>query len=173
MASKSYALEASEKASQVMVGTAHTLIWGDLVTKQQISTSGFLNTLAEDFVPLRDAKVLFLAPAQQMAPVDRAVVYVKLEEILLFFEMAGTDVLPPETEVRRYEPVEAIVGSFQIDASILKSPLANLQTMLIVSKDNYMPLYRATLRHVAKPWLGAIPADIMMLRRDHMTMSVR
>ncbi|HSJ53673.1 MAG TPA: hypothetical protein VLC52_07965 [Anaerolineae bacterium] len=170
---KSYTLETGEKASQVIVGTAHTLMWGDLVTKEQISVSAFLNTLAEDFVPLHDVKILFLAPTQQVPPVERATVHLKLEEILLFFEMAGTEALPEETHVRRYEPVEAILGSFRLEGSILKSPLANLHTMLLVSKDPYLQLYRASVRHVAKPWLGTIAANLMLVRRDSLLVAVR
>jgi len=170
---KSFTLEAGEKASQVMVGTAHTLMWGDLVTKEQISVSAFLNTLAEDFVPLHDVKILFLAPAQQVPPVERPTVYVKLEEILVFFEMAGTEPVPEETHVRRLEPVEVILGSFHLEGSILKSPLANLHTMLLVSKDPYLHIYRASFRHVAKPWLGTMAADVILVRRDGLTMAVR
>jgi len=169
---KSYTLEAGEKASQVMVGTAHALMWGDLVTKEQISVSAFLNTLAEDFVPLHDVKILFLAPVQQMPPVERVMVHVKLEEILMFFEMAGTEAAPQETHVRRLEPVEAIIGSFHLEGSILKSPLANLHTMLLVSKDPYLQLYQATVRHVAKPWLGTMTANVILVRRERLIMAV-
>ena len=173
MAQKPYTLEPGQKASQVMVGTSHTLLWGDLLTKEQIPVSAFLNTLAEEFVPIYDAKILFLAPTQQMPPVERPVAYVKLEEVILFFEMANSDPLPEETEVRRFEPVEAIVGSFQIEASLIKSPIASFETMLLVSKDPYLFLYRGTVRHVAKPWLGSIAAEIFLVRRDALTLTVR
>jgi hypothetical protein len=84
MNEKSYPLRPDEKVSQVMVGTDHVLIWGDLVTRESVRLSVFLNTLAEDFVPLHDVKILFLAPAQQVAPKERASLHVKLEEITLF-----------------------------------------------------------------------------------------
>ena len=170
---KSYTLEAGEKVSQVMVGTAHTLVWGDLVTKEQVSVSVFLNTLAEDFVPLHDVKILFLAPTQQVPPVERAMAHVKLEEILLLFELAGAEAPPEETHLRRYEPVEAILGSFHLEGSILKPPLANLQTMLFVSNDTYLQLCRASIHHVAKPWLGTMTAGVAYVRRDSLIIAVR
>jgi hypothetical protein len=170
---KSYILEAGQKASQVMVGTAHTLMWGDLVTKEHVSVSVFLNTLAEDFVPLHDVKILFLAPSQQVPPLERVMVHVKVEEILLFFAMAEAEVPPEETHVRRYEPVEAILGPFHLEGSILKSPLANLHTLLLVSKDPYVQLCRASIRHVAKPWLGTMAADVAFVRRDCLIIAVR
>jgi hypothetical protein len=169
--SKSYTLASDEKATQVMIGTSDVLLWGDLVTKEQAVISAFLNTLAEDFVPMRDVKVLFLAPTQQHSPAERRSVHVKLEEILLFFAVANPEPLPQETEVRRLEPIEAIVGSFQIEGAILKSPIASLDTMLLVSKDAYMPIYKAQIRHVAKPWLGAFAANIVMVRRDRLTIA--
>jgi hypothetical protein len=151
-----------------MVGTSDLLIWGDLITKEQVRISGFLNTLAEDFVALHDAKVLFLAPTQQVAPVDKAVIYVKLEEILFFYTMADLEPLPEESEVRHYEPVEFFVGSYRIEGSILKSPIATLLNLLLVAKDQYIPVYQAKISHVAKPWLGVFAASMLQLRRDRL-----
>lgn len=168
MAQKSYTLEPGEKATPVMIGTSDALIWGDLVTKEQVQMSAFLNTLAEDFVPLHAVKILFLTPRQQMAPLERPLIYIKLEEILLFFSMAGGDTVPGETEVRRYETCELIVGSYQVEATILKSPIANMQNLLLVSKDLYMPFYRATIRHASNPWLGTFNTDAVQLRRDRL-----
>ena len=172
MSPKSYILDPSEKATPVMLGTPDLLLWGDLVTKQHVSITGFMNTLAEDFVPVRDAKVLFLAPAQQAAPLERSVVYVKLEKILLFFSMGEQAELPEESEVRRYEPIEAIVGPFQVEGEIVKSPIATLQNLLLVSKEAYMPIYKATIRHVAKPWLGTFTANMVQLRHNRVTIAL-
>jgi hypothetical protein len=173
MSERSYTLKPGEKATKVMIGTSDLLIWGDLVTKEQIRVSSFLATLAEDFVPLQDAKILFLAPAQQAAPVDRPTIYVKLEEILIFYAMGDEEPLPEETEVRRYEPVEAIVGSFQIEGALLKAPIATLQNLLLVTKEDYMSIYQAKIRHVAKSWLGTFSGNMLLVRRDRLTMAVR
>jgi hypothetical protein len=173
MDGKSYTLEADEKATQVMIGTADMLMWGDLVTKEHARIGAFLTTLAEDFVPLRDVKILFLAPAQQVAPVDRAMVYVKLEEILLFYSMSDPVPLPEETEVRRFEPIGVIIGSFQIEGTILKSPVTSLQNLMLVSKDPYLPVYQATVRHVAKPWLGTLASSMVQVRRERLTVTTQ
>jgi hypothetical protein len=156
-----------------MMGTPDLLLWGDLVTKEHVTVVGFLNTLAEDFVPVRDAKVLFLAPTQQAAPLERSIVYVKLEEILVFFSMGEQAELPEETEVRRYEPIEAIIGPFQVEGEILKSPIATLQNLLLVSKEAYMPFYKATIRHVGKPWLGNFSASMVQVRFDRLTVTLK
>ena len=171
MNGKSYTLEPEEKATQVMVGMSDLLAWGDLVTKEQVRISAFLNTLAEEFVPLHDTKILFLTPSQQMAPLERASLHIKLEEILLFFAMHDTEPLPEETETRRYSPVEVLVGSFHVEAQVLKSPYAALQNMLLVAKSPYLPLYQATVRHVAKPWLGTFTSNLVQVRMDRMTMA--
>jgi hypothetical protein len=169
---RSYTLESDEKASQVMIGTSDMLIWGDLITKEHVRMSGFLNTLAEDFVPLHDAKILFLAPTERIAPVDRATIYLKLEEILLFYSMVDVDPLPEESEVRRYEPAEIIVGSYQIEGTILKSPIATLLNLLLVSRDAFYPIYKAKIHHVAKPWLGSFNADTVQVRRTRLTVTL-
>ena len=118
---KSYTLEEGEKASQVMVGTPHTLIWGDLVTKEHVTVSVYFNSLAEDFVPLHDVKILFLAATQQVPPLERPLVHVKLEEILFCFDTQGGEPVPEETRVHRLQPLEPIQGSFHLEGWILKS----------------------------------------------------
>lgn len=168
MNDKSYTLRPEEKVSQVMVGTAHTLIWGDIITREHVRLSVFLNTLAEDFVPLHDVKILFLAPTQQVAPLERDSLHVKLEEIMAFFVMDDLEPLPDETETQRYEPVEVLIGSYQIEGRILKAPVATFENMLLVSRAAYMPVYEATVRHVAKPWLGTFSGLRVHVRRDKM-----
>jgi hypothetical protein len=173
MSAKPYELKSDEKATQVMIGTHDMLVWGDLVTKEHARISAFLSTLAEDFVPVHDARILFLAPTQQIPPLQRAVVYVKLEEILFFYTMVEDMPLPEESEVRRFEPIEIIVGSYQIEAQILKSPIATMQNLLLVTKDEYMPFYQATIRHVAKPWLGAFSTSTIQIRRRRLALTSR
>ena len=168
---QSYTLAPDEKATQVMIGTAETLMWGNLVTKQAVRMSAYLNTLADDFVPLHDAKVLFLAPKEQMAPIERSLVHVRQEEILLFFVIHDEEPLPEETQTRHYQPVEAIIGSFQIEGSILKAPISSVQNMLVVSKATYMPFYSATVRHVAKSWLGTFSSNFVQVRCERMILT--
>lgn len=168
---ETYRLAPDEKATQVMIGTADTLMWGDLVTKEAVRISAYLNTLAEDYVSLRDAKILFLAPKEQMAPIERSLVHIRQEEILIFFVMHDEEPLPEETQTRRYEPVEAIIGSFQIEGAILKAPISNVQNMLLVSKATYLPIYSVTIRHVAKSWLGTFSSNFVQVRCARMIMT--
>lgn len=169
----SYTLAPDEKATLVMVGTPDFLVWGDLVTKEQIRISAFLNTLAEDFVPLRDVKILFLAPTHQTPPAERPLLFVKQEEILVFFVMNDTEPLPEETETRRYEPIEIITGSFQVEGKLLKAPISTLLNTLLVSKSTYIDIYEATVRHIAKPWLGTFSSNLVQVRRERMTVATR
>jgi hypothetical protein len=173
MSQKSYTLESDQKATPVIIGTADALIWGDLITKAHVNIGAFLNTLAEDFVPVHDVRILFLAPKEQVPPLERPLLFVKLEEILLFFSPAEVDPLPEESETRRYEAVEILVGSFLVECQILKSPIATMQNLLLVSKDNYMDFYRGTIRHVAKPWLGSFASNRIQIRRDHLFLAQR
>ncbi|MFN2292635.1 MAG: hypothetical protein ACK2UC_15700 [Anaerolineae bacterium] len=167
-----YTTGQDEKTTQVLIGTPSALIWGELVTKAQARVSAFLNTLAEDFVPLHNTKILFLAPSQQAPPVERSMLFVRLEEILLFLPMSSDEPLPEETHVRQYEAVEAMIASFQIEGAIMKSPVASLQNMLLVSREAYLTMYKATVRHVAKPWLGTFSGDFVQLRHDQLLLAV-
>ncbi len=173
MSEPAYTLGPDEKATQVMIGMSDVLVWGNLVTKETVRMSVFLNTLAEEFVPLHDVKVLFLAPSQQVTPMARASLYVKLEEIVLFFAMNDQEPLPEETETRQYVPIEAIAGSYQLEGKILKPPMSTLQNMLLVSRAMYLPIYEATIRHVAKPWLGTLTARLVQVQRNRLTVAAR
>ena len=170
---KTYTLEEDQKATQVIIGTADALIWGDLITKAHVNIGAFLNTLAEDFVPIYDARILFLSPKEQVPPIERRLFFVKLEEILLFFSPTDNDAPPAESETRRYEDVEILVGSFLVEAQILKSPITTMQNLLLVSKDPYMDFYRGTIRHVAKPWLGSFTSIRIQIRRDRLCLAQR
>jgi hypothetical protein len=171
MAAKTYTLEPGQKVTQVMIGTPDMLIWGDLITRAQVRISAFLNTLAEDFVPLSDAKVLFLAPVQQTAPIEKPRMHIKLEEIMFFYAMTESESLPEQSETRRLEPIEVFVTSYRIEGLILKSPIADLHTMLLVAKELYTPIYQAKIHHVAKPWLGVFTTDLVQVRLDRLTMT--
>jgi hypothetical protein len=112
-----------------------------------------------------------MAPAQQAAPVEKRTLFVKQEEILLFLAMHDTEPLPDETETRKYEPIEILVGSYQVEGKLLKSPFSTLENMLMVTRATYLPIYEATVRHVAKPWLGTFPATLVQVRRDRLVVS--
>lgn len=171
MDGKAYTLEADEKASLVMIGTPDVLVWGDLVTKEAVRMSTFLISVAQDFVPMRDVKALFLAPVEQAPPVERHTLHIKQEEILMFFEMGTSEPLPEETQTRQYAPVEIIVGSFQLEGKLLKSPMATIENTLQVTRAVYIPIYEATIRHVAKPWLGTFTGSIVQVRRERMLLA--
>ena len=167
----SYTLAPDEKATPVMIGSADALIWGDLVTKEQVRMSAYLNTLAEDYVPLHDAKILFLSPKEQTAPIERPSIHIRQEEILIFFVMHDEEPVPEETQTRRYQSVEAIIGSYQIEGAILKAPISNVQNMLLVSKAVYLPIYQATVRHVAKSWLGSFTSNLVHVRCERLILT--
>lgn len=157
---QSHTLAPDEKAVQVMIGTADALIWGDLVTKEQVRMSAYLNTLAEDYISLFNAKLLFLAPQEHAPPVERSAIHIRQAEILVFFVMHDDEPLPEETQTRQYEPIEVVTGAYQIEGRLLKAPISSVQNMLMVSKATYMPVYDATIRHVAKSWLGTFSSSL-------------
>jgi hypothetical protein len=172
MSEKSYTLAADEKANQVMIGTQDSLIWGDLVTKKPVRISVYLNTMADEFVPLRDVRILFLAPEQRVPPVERSEFLVKQEEVLAFFALDDPEPMPEETETRHYVPVEMFVGSYQIEGKIIKAPVSTLQNMLRVTRSVYLPIYEATIHHVAKPWLGSFTSSVVHIRRERMNVAM-
>jgi hypothetical protein len=151
-----------------MIGTPDALIWGDLVTKEQVRMSIYLNTLAEEFVTVHDAKILFLCCTEKNAPEVRESVHVKQEEIQVFYAIGDREPLPEETETRRYESAELIAGAYQVEGKLLKSPYSTLQNTLLLTKATYMQVYEATLRHLGKPWLGFFSSSLVHVRQDRL-----
>jgi hypothetical protein len=148
------------------------MIWGDLVTKQAVRVANFLNVLAEDFVPIWKAKLLYLQGGRNTEPLQRLVVYVKLQEILVFFATQELEALPEETNLRRYEPVSLVVGDFQIDAEMLKSPMSEMSALLMVAKDPFMPFYRASVSCLSHPWLGTFQTSMVQVQRERMLLTL-
>ena len=64
-----------------------------------------------------------------------------------------------------------IMGSFQIEGSILKAPISNVQNMLRVSKASFVPIFRATIRLVAKSWLGTFSGNVVLVRCTRMILA--
>lgn len=170
MTQTSHRLQEDEQSIQVMIGCRDMLLWGSLSLKKHVHVAAFLITLAEDFVLLYDVKILFLAPRQQTPPIERQSVFIKLEEILFLMPLSLELPLPEEDQTRKHLPVEAIVGSFTAQGTIIKAPAASLKNMLLVSRDDYLSIYQATLRHIAKPWLGTFTGNLLQVRRDSLTL---
>jgi hypothetical protein len=172
LSEKRYDLQDDEQDTPVVVCTPRCMIWGDLVTKKAVRVTNFLNVLAEDFVPIWDAKLLYLNGERTTEPLRRLVAYVKLQEILVFFSTQELEALPEETDLRRYEPVSLVVGDFQIDAEMLKSPMSEMSALLIVTKDPFMPFYRASVSCLSQPWLGTFQTSIVRVQRQRMLLTL-
>jgi len=79
--------------------------------------------------------------------------------------------LPEQSETRRLEPIEVFVASYRIEGMILKSPIADLHTMLLVAMELYTPIFQTKILPVAKPWLGVFTTDLVQVRLDRLTMT--
>jgi uncharacterized protein YfaP (DUF2135 family) len=86
--------------------------------------------------------------------------------------MDDPDPVPEETNTRHYVPVEMFVGSYQIEGKIMKAPVSTLQNMLLVTRSVYLPIYEATVRHMAKPWLGSFSSNVVQVRREHVSVAM-
>jgi hypothetical protein len=173
MSARPYTLESDQKAVQVVLGTVDAVIWGDLHLKAHLNLGSYLKMLAEEFVPVYDVQIQFLTSKEQTPPVGRPLLYVRLDEVLFLFSPTDSDAPPAETEMRRYEPVEVVIGSFMVEAMLLKSPLAAMLNLLLVTKAPYMDFYGATIRHMTKPWLGTFSTNYVQIRRDRLFLAPR
>ena len=138
-----YELKSNEKSTDVIIYTADSLIYGQVVTRDIVPVHILLRTEgAPTYLHLLNAKIIRPANASKIT---------KLPE--LFFPVAeavGFHVAPnveasvdydEGEENRRMFPVKVIMGIFFLDSKIRISTKTELDTTLEVSRATWLSLY--------------------------------
>jgi hypothetical protein len=140
-----YKLAPDEKMSQVMVYTANSLLWGDLVVKSIIRVSTWLRTSSvPDWITLYNASLLMTSQGVNAKPQSYTEMHVSVPQI------NGFHLIPPAqdpidfdpTELnRRMEPVNAIFGSFVVKGNMRISSNATLKKFIELNREAFTGLY--------------------------------
>jgi hypothetical protein len=166
---KPYTLRDDEKATPVMLYTAHFLAWGDLVTKEQIRVNTYLRTIAPDYVSLFDVGALLTHGGDPKRPMAFRELHLRTPQILALHltPPAEEPVDYDEAEANRtMEPITAMIGPFRFDGLLRISTLTDLQKHLEISREVYTTVYEVEVSHQTLPSLGTLRTSQVLLRTD-------
>ncbi len=153
-----YILRPDEKTTPVMLYTLHSVIRGEVVTKENVlRVNIWLRTDgAPKYMHLLKPQVLIFGGSPVKA-LSYSEVYFPTTQLI------GFHTLPPTNEVLDYEPseanrmmqpIEVIVGTFLMKGNIRISTQTEVGTSLEVARLSWMSLYDAV---ITNPYLPQMP----------------
>ena len=162
---------ADEKVTPIMAYTQSSIIWGDVVTKQQIRVSSWLKTsAAPDVVAVYNAKVLPVLFNGEIRPAVFTEVHVPIKGILAFH------ILPPAVDPLDYdpanepnlhmEPTSILIANIRMDGFLRLSTRTNLARFVEVSRETFTTLYDAVITSPIMPALGSVKCSFAIVREE-------
>lgn len=172
-----YSLGPDEKVVKVMVYTASSLYWGELVVKELIRVSTWLRTnTAPDRITLYNAHGVVTSTPSNAKPTHYVELNVPVSQILGFHLMPPAkdpvDYDPTEPN-RRMEPISALVSTFSMKGFLRLSTNADLKKYLEVTREAFTALYDAEITNLVIPSLGPISTPYVLVRQETSTFTKR
>lgn len=166
-----------EKVAQVMVYTDDVLFWGDVVVKAIIRVSTWLRTNAvPDRIRLLNAKAILTTAGSNPRPTSYNEVLIPVAQIRAFHLMPPAidpldyDVTEPN---RKMEPINALVGTFQVKGDLRLSTSSTLQKFLEITRENFTALYDAEITNLLIPTFGPLKVPYILVRQDTTVFATR
>jgi len=172
-----YHLAPDEKMAQVMIYTANSLLWGDLVVKAIIRVSTWLRTSAvPDWVTLYNAGLLSTNQGANAKPINFVEMHVPVPQIIAFHLIPPAqdpiDFDPTELN-RRMEPVNAIFSSFMVKGSLRISANATLKKFIELNREAFSALYDLEITSLSLPNFGVVKIPYMLVRQVNTIFTAR
>jgi hypothetical protein len=165
-----------EKLTSAMFYTSHSLIWGQVHSKQAIRVSTWLLTdMAPGYLKIFDAQHIMIGVAHTPVPVKSPVLYLQINNINAYHLM------PPSSEALDYDPNEpnrkmvpttGFVGYFQFDGFSRMAEFTNMDNYLSAAKAEFIPLYESKMICPLVPSIKGIQAPMVLLRQKRVEFSV-
>jgi hypothetical protein len=158
-----------EKSTPVMAYSANGLAWGHLITKGAMLPERILTGVTvPDFITLHDAQTIVATGTTLSKPEKYSELHFPYDEIIGFHLMppqeAQLDYDPSEPN-RIMTPVTVQVGAFHFHANYRISTQTSIQTMLDVTKSDFIPIYDVDISHPGNPNMKAIHVNLALVRR--------
>ncbi len=164
-----YTLAEDEKSAHVMIYTMSSLFWGETVVKAVIRVSTWLKTNAvPDWIPLYNAGSIVTSSGTAPRTINFTEMAVPVTQIIAFH------LLPPAADPldydesepnRRMEPVNALIGTFQVKGSLRINASAALRRYLEVTRENFTPVYDAEITNLILPAFGPLKVPYLLIRQ--------
>lgn len=176
-APKPYTLEASEKASPVMVYTLTTLARGEIITKEQLRVSTFLRTqAAPEFVGLYNAHVLVFGGPGGIQQASFSEYYIPTQNILAYHLVPPVkdpvDYDPSEPN-RKMEPAALLVGTFRFSGFLRMATQSNLGKYLELARESFFSFYDVEITNPGLPSASVLKVPIVLARLNAAVLASR
>lgn len=162
-------LSEEDRATAIMVHTANSLSWGKMITKKAILAERYLiGATVPDFISIYSAQTIALSGAQISKPTKYNELHVPYDAISAFHLM------PPAEATLDYDPSEpnrlmipftAHTGTFHFNAKIRVGSQTTIQTMLGVTKSDFISIYDVEICHPSNPNMKPMNVNFAMIRR--------
>ena len=167
--SQKYTPSPDEKLTPIMIYTPQKLIWGNVITKQVIRVSTWLQSdMAPKYMSIADAQALMYGAGSATTTLKFPILHIETNLIRAYHIMPPADE-SPYFEVnepnRKMEPVTAIVGVFRLDGTIRMATQSDLQTYLGVSKSDFLPMHDIYMTCPILPAIKGIRAPFGLIRQ--------
>lgn len=163
-----YNLGPDEKAAQVMVYTATSFYWGEVVVKNIIRVSTWLRTnTVPNRISLYNAMGLITLPGCK--PFSFSEVHIPLGQIQAFHLIPPAQDPPdfdPTEPNRMNHPIGAIINSFIIKGSLRLSASADLKKFLEVTHETFTSIYDAEVSNPAVQSFRGLSVPYLLVRQD-------
>ncbi len=158
-----------EKLTPIMIYTSHSLVWGELYSKQAIRVSSWLLTdMAPTYFKIFNAQFLIIGGSQPLAPIKQPVIHLQTRGINAFHLMPpneeGADYDPDEPN-RKMVPTTAYAGYFRFDGFTRMATFSNMDNYLGAAKGEYTIIYDITMTCPMVPSIKGIKAPMVLLRQ--------
>jgi hypothetical protein len=170
-----YTLASDEKASGVMVYTQNTLIYGEVLTKQNTRVSVWLRTEgAPEFIHLLKPQVIYLSGSAARR-LNYSEIYIPAAQII------GFHLTPPaddpldydEGEMnRKFQAVTALVGTFVFNGTIRISTQVDLGTSITSGRTVWMSIYNVKISNPLLAQMGEVQVPMLLVRPGYVAFAL-
>jgi len=162
-----YTLTLDEKSSSVMIYTPATLVYGEVVTKQNIRVSTWLRTeSAPEYLHLLKPQIISLisSPPKVLAYSE---IYLPNSQVV------GFHLTPPahdpldydeNEQNRNMQPINILVGSFILNGHLRISTKVDLGTSFSTARSAWMSVYDVKVSNPILPQMGEVHVPMLVVR---------
>jgi hypothetical protein len=177
MTNPQHQIAEDEKLTSVMFYTSHSLIWGQVLSKQAIRVSTWLLTdMAPSYLKLYDAQHMVIGGAHPLAPVKSSILYLQINNINAYHLMAPSSEpldYDPDEPNRKMIPTTAYMGYFQFEGFSRMAEFTNMENYLSAAKAEFIPVYNSQMTCPMVPSIKGIQAPMVLVRQKRVEFSAK
>ena len=162
-----YILRPDEKTTPVMLYTPHSVVRGELVTKQSVQRINiWLRTDgAPKYMHILKPQILVFGGSPVKA-LSYAQIFFPTSEIIAFHTLPPTDEqldYDPNEANRTMEPIDLLVGTFVMKGKIRISTQTEISTSIEMARISWMSVYDVAVTNPYLPQMAALQVPMVLV----------